>query len=160
MPRVSGLEEAKDAKRGRLKHVRSQRKARLAETARLLRAGRTHKQVAKELGVHERTVARDVTILASLWRRTMPEDFNEARKLMEARLLELDALAAAEYERSKQPIDKEVVERDAVPGKPPKDWPVTKVKTVRTGRTGDPSILGTRLGILRDLRKMLGLDVK
>ena len=94
------------------------------------------------------------------WRRTMPEDFNEARKLMEARLLELDALAAAEYERSKQPIDKEVVERDAVPGKPPKDWPVTKVKTVRTGRTGDPSILGTRLGILRDLRKMLGLDVK
>ena len=68
--------------------------------------------------------------------------------------------AAEEYERSKLPIETSEMEREPVPGKPPDDWPITKVKTRRQGRIGDHAHLETRRRIVKDLRDLHGLDVR
>ena len=137
-----------------IQRQRAQRDERQAEAVQLHRDGLTAKQIARQIGVGEQTAKRYLSTAAALWRQRMPAAVEKARRLMEARLLDLDELAAAEFERSKEPIVKEVTERttDA------EGVVTTKVRVERTGRVAVPAFLAERRKLEEQLCRLYGID--
>lgn len=148
----------RQTKTRKVERATNQRAARIAEAVRLRRDfGMDNRAIAIRLGISERTVSRYFAQSMAQWRAQLPDDVEAARRQIFARLENIADEARKEYERSKQPRIETTIEREAVPGKPQDEWPITKVVTKRTERVGDKGLLKLEMETLVEGARLFGL---
>lgn len=84
------------------RNLSAKREGRLTEVARLLRQGRTEREIADELGVSNTQIHRDKEIIEARWQAAAREDTEAWKARMLARLDYVYGEAMAAWEKSKQ----------------------------------------------------------
>jgi hypothetical protein len=128
------------------KRPKAQRLADRAKIAELRLKGWTQQQIAQAVDISLRTCIRELEILHRQWREEASEDIAAIKARELHKLDRMESEAWREWERSRVPHRKLVMEG----GK------VTRVE--KSGQTGDPRYLQAIMGIQDRRSRLLGLD--
>jgi hypothetical protein len=112
--------------------------------------GWTHPMIARELGISEATVKRELRILKQEWRESALEDVGYMKQRELRKLDNLEREALEEWERSKGDFSRSIVETQSSTG--------TRQRTESGGQTGDPRYLTAIIAIHDRRAKLYGLD--
>lgn len=127
--------------------------SRREKVAGMYRRGMLQSHIAKELGINQSNVSRDLKQIRSEWLDSRVRDFDAAKEIELQKIDEVERQSWAAWERSVG-----VVERRTTRKKDAGERSETEATVVKTYQAGDPRYLKNVLDCIERRCKILGLD--
>jgi hypothetical protein len=132
--------------------------ARRTEVARRYLRGEMQAEIARDYGVNQAQISRDLAVIRAAWLASAIRDFDTARAEELAKIDAVEAEYWLAWERSKKDKEIAVQETDGTQDERTKRPRIKKAYLRKEGQSGNPAYLAGVLSCIERRCKILGLD--